>query len=83
MRDDIIGSRRLQGVFQRLPSASILMLKHNNTFWRYLVQIIRGDLTYPELPRKLGPFGRLIEAWGDAETRLHGRELARRAPATN
>ena len=79
VRDDIIGSRRLQGVFQRLPSASILMLKYNTAFWRYLVQIIRGDLTYPELPRKLGPLGAVIEAWGDLESRLHRRDVRRRA----
>ena len=79
MREEILASRRLQGVFQRLPSVSVMMLKYNGAFWRYLVQIIRGDLTYPDLPRKLGPLGRIIEAWGDAETRLHMRDLRRRA----
>jgi flavin-dependent dehydrogenase len=77
VRDDLIGSRRLQGVFQRLPSFSILMLKYSDAFWRYLVEIIRGDLTYPDLPRKLGPVGRAVEAWGDVEARLHRRQLAR------
>jgi geranylgeranyl reductase family protein len=81
IRDDVLGSRRLQGVFQRLPSLSILMLKYNSTFWRYLTEIIRGDLTYPELPRKLGPLARVIEGWGDLETRLHERDLTRRAEA--
>jgi flavin-dependent dehydrogenase len=81
IRDDVRGSRRLQGVFQRLPSLSILMLKYNSTFWRYLTEIIRGDLTYPELPRKLGPLARVIEGWGDLETRLHERDLTRRAEA--
>jgi flavin-dependent dehydrogenase len=78
VRDDVRGSRRLQGVFQRLPSFSILMLKYNNAFWRYLTEIIRGELTYPELPRKLGPLSRIIEGWGDLEQRLHERDVERR-----
>ena len=42
-------------MFQRLPAFSVLMLKYNGTFWRYMTEIIRGEITYPDLPRKLGP----------------------------
>jgi geranylgeranyl reductase family protein len=79
--DELLASRRLQGVFQRLPNAAILMLKYNTTFWRYLTEIIRGELTYPELPRKLGPLRHVLNAWGDAEARLHERDTRRRARA--
>jgi geranylgeranyl reductase family protein len=79
MREEIAASRRLQHVFQRLPKASILMLKYNDAFWRYMTEIIRGELTYPELPRKLGPLRHIIDRWGDAEIWLHRRELRRRA----
>ena len=78
MRDEILASRRLQGVFQRLPSISVLMLKYNKTFWRYLTEIIRGEITYPDLPRKLGPLSRVVTAWGDFEIRQHQRDLDRR-----
>jgi hypothetical protein len=37
------------------PAFSVLMLKYNGTFWRYLTGIIRGEITYPDLPKKLGP----------------------------
>jgi flavin-dependent dehydrogenase len=79
MRDELIASQRLQLVFQRLPKLSILMLKYNNAFWRYMTEIIRGDITYPDLPRKLGPLRHVIERWGDMEAALHRRDLARRA----
>jgi geranylgeranyl reductase family protein len=79
MHDEILASRRLQGVFQRLPAVSVMMLKYNNTFWRYLTEIIRGEITYPDLPRKLGPLGRAINAWGDFEIRRHRRDIERRA----
>jgi geranylgeranyl reductase family protein len=77
MRDEILASRRLQAILQRLPSLSVLMLKYNNRFWRYMTEIIRGEIAYPDLPRKLGPLRLVLERWGDAEIALHRRQLAR------
>ena len=78
MQDEILASRRLMAVLQRLPSFSVLMLKYNNTFWRYLTEIIRGELTYPDLPRKLGPLQHLLNRWGDHEPqgRMYALESA-------
>jgi geranylgeranyl reductase family protein len=78
MRDEILASRRLMAVFQRLPAFSVLMLKYNNLFWRYLTEIIRGDITYPDLPRKLGPIQHLLYRYADAEVARHKRTLVRR-----
>ncbi|MEX2226834.1 MAG: geranylgeranyl reductase family protein [Dehalococcoidia bacterium] len=75
--DEILASRRLQAVFQRLPSVSIMMLKYNNGFWRYLTEIIRGEMTYPDLPRKLGPLRHLLYRWGDLEIARHMRDVER------
>jgi geranylgeranyl reductase family protein len=82
MRDEIATSRRLQAVFQRLPNASILMLKYNNAFWRYLTEIIRGEITYPDLPKKLGPLRHLMFRWADWEVARHARQLPRETGAT-
>jgi flavin-dependent dehydrogenase len=79
MDDEILASRRLQAVFQRLPSAAILMLKYNDAFWRYMTEIIRGELTYPDLPRKLGPLRHLLYRWGDLEIKGHMRDIERAA----
>jgi flavin-dependent dehydrogenase len=75
MGDEILASRRLMAVFQRLPAFSVLMLKYNNLFWRYLTEIIRGDITYPELPKKLGPVRHLMYRWADAEIAGHQRAI--------
>ena len=77
MREELLASRRLHAILQRLPSFSVLMLKYNPTFWRYMTEIIRGDITYDDLPRKLGPLRRLVEWWGDYEVRRHERHLAK------
>ncbi len=75
MSDEILASRRLMIVLQRLPAFSVLMLKYNNLFWRYLQQIIRGELTYPDLPKKLGPLRHLLYRWADWEIARHERAL--------
>jgi geranylgeranyl reductase family protein len=77
MDDELLSSRRLQAILQRLPSYSVLMLKYNGTFWRYLTEIIRGELTYPQLQRKLGPLRHAMNGWADWEIRRHARSLER------
>jgi geranylgeranyl reductase family protein len=79
MDDELLASRRLQAVFQRLPSPAILMLKYNDAFWRYMTEIIRGELTYPDLPRKLGPLRHALYRWGDWEIARHMRDVEREA----
>lgn len=81
MREEILASRRLMAIFQRLPSFSVMMLKYNGTFWRYLTEIIRGDITYPDLPKKLGPLRHVLYRWADHEIARHQRDLARAASA--
>jgi geranylgeranyl reductase family protein len=75
MRDEILASRRLQAILQRLPSFSVLMLKYNSTFWRYMTEIIRGDITYPDLQRKLGPLRHGFNRWADWEIARHAKTL--------
>ncbi len=81
MQEEILTSRRLMAVFQRLPSVSVLMLKYNGVFWRYLTEIIRGEITYPDLPRKLGPLRHALYRWGDYEIARHQAALRRAATA--
>lgn len=77
MREEILVSRRLMALFQRVPSFSVLMLKYNGLLWRYLTEIMRGEITYPDLPHKLGPLRYLLYRWADWEIARHQRSLAR------
>ena len=77
MHDEIVASRRLMSILQRLPAITVLMVKYNGAFWRYLQQIIRGELTYPELMRKLGPLQSPLHRWADWEISRHRRDLER------
>lgn len=79
MRDEIVASRRLAAFLHLLPAISVVMLKYNDTFWRYLVDVIRGDMTYPDVPAKLGPLRHVLYRIADWQIGRHTRELARQA----
>ncbi len=79
MQEEILVSRRLMAISQRLPAFSVLMLKYNGLFWRYLTEIIRGEITYPDLPRKLGPLRHVMYKWADWEIARHQHVRAKRA----
>jgi len=44
-----------------------------------MTEIIRGEITYPDLPHKLGPLRHLMYRWADWEIARHRRELDQRA----
>ncbi len=67
MRDEIITSLRLRAVLHRLPVRAVTLLKYNSRLWGYVTQVIRGDLTYPDLPKKLGPLRHALYRWADWE----------------
>lgn len=73
MHEEIIASRRLMAMLQRLPPMAVMVMKHYDPLWRALVQIIRGDLTYPELLARLGPLRHATNFWADREIALHER----------
>jgi flavin-dependent dehydrogenase len=77
MHEEIVASRRLMSILQRLPSFAPLLMKHNDAIWRRMQQVIVGDLTYPEIFRKLGPFQYPLYRWADWEIKRHRRELDR------
>ena len=75
MHDEIVASRRIMVLLQHMPPISVMLLKYNNVIWRYLEQIIRGELTYPELPEKLGPLRHVLYRWADWEIARRERRL--------
>ena len=79
MREELVASRRLMSILQRLPAFTVLMVKYNGGFWRHLQKVIRGELTYPELPRKLGPLQHPLYRWADWEVRRHRQDVERDA----
>jgi len=78
MRDETLASQRLHLILERLPGATVMALKYSDRLWRYVTEIVRGEITYADLPRELGPLRHVFNRWGDLEIRLHERGRARR-----
>ncbi len=66
---DIEFSRKLQAIFHRLPRLWVAILRHSDWFWRNCHSLMRGDTTYVELRRGLGPLRFAV----DAAARLSSR----------
>ena len=48
-------SRRLQEVFHLAPPPYIALLRRNRKFWLFLCHLVRGELTYLDFVRMIGP----------------------------
>lgn len=78
LMSDIEVSSKLQAIFQRLPRPCVGVMRRSDRFWRTLCSLVRGDSTYSEFRRRLGPLRLAL----DATARLCGStELPRFAGA--
>ena len=59
---DIEVSRRLQAVFQRLPRPCVAVMRRSDRFWNTLCGLVRGELSYSEMRRSLGPLRFALDA---------------------
>ncbi|MDP3768436.1 MAG: geranylgeranyl reductase family protein [Dehalococcoidia bacterium] len=59
---EILVSHKLQRVFQRIPRPCVAAMRRSDRFWRTLCGFVRGDTTYAELRRRLGPLWLILDA---------------------
>jgi len=73
---DIEVSRKLQAVFHRIPRPCVAVMRRSDRFWRILCGLVRGELTYRDLRRRLGPLRWVMEAtaWLSAPRRWRAAE---------
>jgi flavin-dependent dehydrogenase len=60
----------LQELFHLAPPPYVALLKRSEKFWRLFCYLIRGDLTYPDFMRKIGPL-RIVIDFLSATARRH------------
>ncbi len=58
---DIEVSHKLQATFHLIPWACVTVMRHSDLFWRTLCRMVRGETTYSEFQRKLGPLRLALE----------------------
>jgi geranylgeranyl reductase family protein len=55
LQPELTVSRRLQEVFNFAPPPYLAMMRRSGKFWHFFCALIRGDLTYLDFVRMIGP----------------------------
>ena len=80
LQAELTVSRKLQELFNFAPPPYLLMMRHSEKFWLLFAHILRGELTYLDFTRMIGPLRLAIDIFaGLAERRRLGR-VARLSP---
>jgi geranylgeranyl reductase family protein len=58
---DLLASQRFQDVFHLMPSIYARLLGRSDRLWDVLCGIVRGDQTYLDLRRRMGPLARWLD----------------------
>lgn len=74
LQTELTVSRRLQEIFTLAPPPYLAMMRRSDLFWRFFCHLIRGELTYLDFVRMIGPLRLAMDFLaGVAEKRRLGR----------
>jgi len=80
LQTELIVSRKLQELFNFAPPPYIILMRRSEKFWLLFAHILRGELTYLDFTRMIGPLRIAVDVFaGLAERRRLGR-VARLTP---
>jgi flavin-dependent dehydrogenase len=68
-------SRQLQELFNFAPPPYLAMMRRSEAFWRFFCHLIRGEMTYLDFVRMIGPLRIAMEAFADAAQRRRMRKV--------
>ena len=78
LQPELTASRKLQELFHFAPPPYLAMMRRSEKLWRFFCHLIRGDLTYLDFQRMIGPLRLALDFFAAAAQR---RRLARVAAA--
>jgi geranylgeranyl reductase family protein len=55
LQPELTAARKLQELFNFAPPPYVALLRRSGTFWRFLCRVIRGERTYGDFLRVIGP----------------------------
>jgi geranylgeranyl reductase family protein len=74
LQAELTVSRKLQELFHFAPPPYMLMMRRSEKFWHLFAHILRGELTYLDFTRMIGPLRYAVDAFASmAERRRLGR----------
>ena len=69
-------SRKLQELLQFAPPPYVAVMRRSERFWRLFCRLLRGELTYVELLRMIGPLRPAVDVLAAAARRRRLSRLA-------
>jgi geranylgeranyl reductase family protein len=78
IQPELTVSRKLQELFHFAPPPYVAMMRRSEKFWRFFCHLIRGELTYLDFLRMIGPLRIAVDVFAAAARR---RRLSRVAAA--
>ncbi len=77
-------SRKLQELFNFAPPPYLALMRHSEKFWHFFCHLIRGELTYLDFVRMIGPLRIAVDVFAGIAERRRLRRVAagRRLMAT-
>jgi len=77
LQPELTVSRKLQELFNFAPPPYLALMRRSDKFWLFFAHLIRGELTYLDFIRTIGPLRIAVDACaGIAERRRLGRVAA-------
>ena len=78
LQPELTVSRKLQELFQFAPPPYVAVMRRSEKFWRLFCHLLRGELTYLDFLRMIGPLRLAVDVFASAAQR---RRLSRVAAA--
>ena len=77
LQPELTVSRKLQELFNFAPPPYLALMRRSDKFWLLFAHLLRGELTYLDFIRMIGPLRIAVDAFaGIAERRRMGRVVA-------
>lgn len=80
LQPELTVSRRLQELFHFAPPPYVALMRRSEKFWRFFCYLIRGELTYLDLVRMIGPLRVAMEFFADVAQRRRMSKVAALMP---
>jgi geranylgeranyl reductase family protein len=75
LQTELTVSRRLQELFNFAPPPYLAMMRRSDKFWRFFCHLIRGEMTYLDFVRMIGPLRLAMDAFADVAQRRRLRKV--------
>jgi flavin-dependent dehydrogenase len=80
LQSELNVSRKLQELFNFAPPPYMMMMRHSEKFWLLFVHILRGELTYLDFTRMIGPLRVAVDLFASLAQRRRLDRVARLTP---